>query len=197
MPMTRVLHETRSETIFRHTDRMLHDLRISWGTFGQGVVDRYHGIVPEEARIILFKVKGDTYLVQKGNGQHVKRFRDGTATTRFPVDLEEAWVRELREPYLGECRADLAARYGLLAVPSPESPEVCDTQRLSDVTHSFGQMLTAVAPTLADNVINQQDLPYIPAAVRELDDLIAAAMGLKARYVQQLELAAKSGVTGA
>lgn len=168
--------ETRSEVIFRHTNRMLHQTRCSWEAFAQRVVEHYHAAVPAEARAVQFKTEGDLFHCAKINAQKVARYADDRVSARLPVDLEEAWVQGLTEPYRNECLRDLARRYGLLAVPVPVGSgcAVSAMQSVSAVSREFGQACEALAPIIADGQFGPEDREHVDRAEGELEDLLAA-----------------------
>lgn len=187
--MKQLSQETRSETIFRHTHRMLHELRISMGTFGLDVVGEYNERTEESARTVVFKSGGDPFRCQATNAQRLARYMDPEAETRMPVDLEEAWVAALHEPFRSQCLADLSQRYGSLYVPMPSAAGITDMESVGQVTREFARALTEISPTMADQVIDEKDAPYIPAVVSALDALIGSATSLRARYVKQSGIA--------
>lgn len=179
--MKTLSQETRTETIFRHTNRQIHETRCTWQTFAMRVVDEYHARVPAEARSVIFKVEGDMFRVAATNTQRLHRYMEMDADTRMPVEIEEAWVQALIEPYRTECVRDLARRYGLLDVPIPSITGVSDVQGVSRLSREFGETLESMAPMLDDTRIDAADLPLIPEAMRQLDEMIAAAIAIKAR----------------
>lgn len=180
--MTRAPHqqETRQGVIFRHTSRMLHETRCSWEAFSQELVEHYHATVPSEAREIQFKTDGDIFQCARANAQKVSRFADNRVQARLPVELEEAWVAALTEPYRSECLHDLARRFGLLAVPMPAAGVCAVTaiHAMGSVTREFGQACEALAPIIADGTFGPDDAQHVERAARELEDLIAAATAL-------------------
>jgi hypothetical protein len=177
--------ETRSQTIERHTQRMMRERNITWQSFGQDVVEQYHALVPPPARDIVFAVEGDVFKRAKNNAKLLKRFLEPDATVRMPVDIEEAWVKAMPEPYLGDCRRDLAARYGLLDVPMPDLVAANPARTLADLSREFGGVLTATAEILADNQLTAADLPHIPDAITHVRKLLACVEG----QLAQLEAA--------
>lgn len=173
-------HETRSGAIFRHTRAMLHASGCSLQTFSHRVVEQYHARVPEHLREVTFKTSGDLFRAAQTNAQHLSRWMNPDFEARMPVDMEEAWVAGLGEPYAKACRRDLARRYGLLDVPVMESGE-CDIAAVGTLTARFSDVLLSVAPTMADGKIDTADLDHLPAALQELDNLCAAAVALRNR----------------
>lgn len=179
--MKGITQETRSETIFRHTNEMLHVTRTSMASFAQQVVENYHDEVPSEARCVEFKMDGDMFRVATTNAQKLHRYMEQEVSARLPVDLEESWVRALCEPYRTECRRELAKRYGLLDVSLPSPLFYSDIETVSRLTKEVGEALVAIAPALADADIDFADAQHLPAALKEIEDVISAALSLKAR----------------
>src|SRR5690242_2310224 len=178
-------YETRSELVFRHTSRMLHETRCSWEAFGQRLVEHYHAAVPAEARDVQFQTTGDVFHCAKINAQKICRYADDRVNARLPVDLEESWVEALAEPYRTDCIRDLARRYGLLAVQVPVSLgcTVSAMQSVSAVSREFGQAIEAVAPIIENGKFGPEDLPHVDRALRELEDLIGAAEATRAQLL--------------
>lgn len=172
--------ETRPQTIFRHTQRMMRETPCSWELFGQRVVEHYHGHVPEFARNFLFQVGGDIFRCAKTNAQRLKRYADSEVETNLPSELEESWVNALPQPYRADCIADLARRYGLLAVPVPKTAACALTamQSMGEISREFGKLCETIAPVLADGQITADEAPALQETERELELLIGAANGL-------------------
>lgn len=191
--MKGITQETRSETIFRHTNAMLHVTRTSMSSFAQQVVENYHDEVPPEARCVEFKMDGDMYRVATTNAQKLHRYMEHEVNARLPVDLEESWVRALCEPYRTECRRELARRYGLLDVSVPSPLFITDIETTSRLMKEVGEALVAISPALADSEINVEDARHLPAALKEIDDVISAAHSLRARLVRAQESITSAG----
>ena len=143
--------------------------------FADKVADLYEERVPAEHRRAKFKpVVGDLDQIsaaQKANRQTVDRYIRGEVKA-FPSCLEEAWVLSLPEPFQEDALRELAGRYGMLPARIRGPHE--GIASISTVTHEFGDFIRAMAPILADGVINEQDRPYIKSALGELADLQAA-----------------------
>ena len=143
--------------------------------FADKVADLYEERVPAEHRRAKFKpVVGDLDQIsaaQKANRQTVDRYIRGEVKA-FPSCLEEAWVLSLPEPFQEDALRELAGRYGMLPARIRGPHE--GIASISTVTHEFGDFIRAMAPILADGVINEQDRPYIKSALDELADLQAA-----------------------
>lgn len=182
-PMKSAFHstETRSEVLFRFTQRLLHETRCSMEAFAQNVVEEYHKSVPPASRDVEFKSEGDVFKCAAINAQKLRRYMDVDVNARIPVDLEEAWVRGLPEPYRSECLRDLAARHGLLAVPVPGASTVTDMQSVSRLSREFGEVLEAIGPMLENGHFGPEDQAHAARAIRELEDLLAAGHSVLTR----------------
>ena len=151
--------------------------------FADKVADLYEERVPAEHRRAKFKpVVGDLDQIsaaQKANRQTVDRYIRGEVKA-FPSCLEEAWVLSLPEPFQEEALRVLAGRYGMLPARLLDPSD--GIAGMSDATHDYADFMRAMAPILADGVINEKDRPYIKRALSELADL----QGSLASIQQQL-----------
>jgi hypothetical protein len=186
--MNQEFQRPRTSAIVRFTDLMFAETSLRPKAFAALVVDAYHARVAPEDRTVNFQIDGDPEKVAIANKQLMNRFRAQYEdnSLRFPLDLQEAWVAALPEPYRGQCRAELARRDGLLCVPLPDLAGETDLESVGNVTRDFARSLTSISPTLDDQVIDEHDLPHIPAVIAALDSLIGSATSLRARYVEQL-----------
>ncbi|WP_339873952.1 hypothetical protein [uncultured Brevundimonas sp.] len=173
--------EPRSAVLFRAWFEMHQATGCSMQTFAARLVEHYHASVPEPLRAVTFKVGGDVFRDATTNAQHVARFMNPDATTRMPVDLEEAWVAALGGEYTDRCRRDLARRYGFLGVSISSLAPGAELREASALTGEFGEVLNAMAPALADGRIDEQDLPHLPKLIDQLDNLCAAAVVMRNR----------------
>lgn len=171
--------ETRPEVIFRFVRQMLHERRITMQTYSCSVVERYHELVPAAARSVLFKTEGDVFVCAHANAKHLTRWMEEETAARIPVELEEAWVQALAEPYRTNCIRELVARYGVLAVAKPDSSGVQDMRSLGDLTKQVGEALEAVAPMVADGRFDAGDVAFAPEAIKQLDDIVSCAIALR------------------
>lgn len=178
------LPETRSQVIERHLRALLRETRTSWPTLASRVVEHYHARTPLHARAVRFHVGGDAYDDMRANAQLLRRWFDEDTNARLPADLEEAVVLALDEPYRARCLEDLAARYGLLAVPAAleaGAAEFCDHRRLAGFMREAGEAAAAVARMLDDGRIGPEDQPLVEATVNQLRRALARGFGLIAR----------------
>lgn len=184
LDMKRALQSiTRSETLARHVVAYLHERRVSREAFATAVVEQYHARTPAEARTVEFKATGDVFAVARTNAQRLFRMLDAQfEESRFPADLEEAVLFALPAAELQGCRADLAARLGLMHVPLPDPGASADLAKVSEATREFGEFLVSCAPILADGRVDADDLSYLGEAIRQAEELAAAVMAVKAQF---------------
>lgn len=173
------MREPRSATIWRHVRDALRHAGLTELAFAQQVVEAYHQRVALHERVVEFH-SGTTAAqldeAMRANAQILRRMSGGIVRT--PADLEEAVVDALPANYRRRLLAELAGRYGLLAVPVPMLDSVSQHRCLADLIREFGEAVERVAPMLADGRIDASDAAQAPAALRELNDVLAATQGL-------------------
>lgn len=179
---------TRSQVVFHHTRRMLHDTSLCAESFGMRLTEEYMKLVAPDARQVPLKwgVTGaDLVRAKKANGQIVNRYLNGTVKV-FPADLEDAWVRAMPPPYREDLEADLARRRDCLAVKRLADTEEGEVAGVSTLLKEFGEMVTSLAPALEDGRIDAADLPHAKRILRESDDLIAAVLSIRGKVTALL-----------
>jgi hypothetical protein len=176
--ITQPVAETRSETIFRHTRRMLHERRLSMETFAQRVVEIYHTTTPLIARTVEFKTDGDPFRCATTNAQRCARWMNLDISTRLPVDIEDSWIQALDEPYREECIKDLLMRWELLTVHEPDRSATGGLGSIARLSREFGEAIAKAGPILADGKVSAQEQVGAVEAGRELKDVISAATEL-------------------
>ena len=176
----------RQQVVYAHTRRMLDATASNYTTFAMDVAERYLSMVAPDVRQVKLRTGEGVELIKamENNAQVLRRYMDGTVKT-LPADLEDAWVMALPEPFRGECERDLARRRGMLAVQMPADDETAQAVGLARLAHEFGELMSALAPALADGKLDATDLPYARRILDESDDLISAAVALR-RQVQAL-----------
>lgn len=170
----------RQSVLFGITRRMLDETAMCIRKFSMEVAERYFATTALDQRHVKFRwgvTLDELFKAERHNAQVVSRYMDGTVKV-FPADLEDAWVLALTMPYRAECERELAARRGHLAVQRPgESPS--PVASVAALTKEFSDLLGAIAPALADGVIDDADLPLLHRVVAEGDDLLAAVMAIR------------------
>lgn len=171
---------TRTATLRLHLIRAIEARTTTKTTFGEALARAYVAMVPEHARGLDLHPPREASVVDWELDRDALRHqvdRLCTGQTRFPAELEEAWVAALPEPHRHACLAELASRHGLLAVPIPAG--ACGVADFAHYLHQFGQSVEALAPIVADGRIDQEDREHIPEAIAALREVITRALAIQ------------------
>lgn len=178
----------RSAVIFDHTRRMLDQTAMCARKFAMRVAEQYVALVAPDQRQVPFRlgVTGDDLIkAEKHNAQQIGRYMDGTIRV-LPVDLEDAWVLSLPEPYQGECERELAQRRGRYSERKLAQGEAGEVAGIGQILLEFGQFMEALGPALADGKISEADLPHARRILNESDDVISALLAIRRAVTQIL-----------
>jgi len=158
--------------------------------FADRVADHYLANVPEDQRRAPIRpVVGDLDQMdkaQRANRQTINRYMTGEVRA-FPSDLEESWVHALPPPAHDRALRELAARVGLLAARAPESAGAATT--LGEIAKDVGALLQRMAPIIADDRIDANDLPFVRPALDALADLQGELASLSQQLAAALDAA--------
>lgn len=176
------MRDRRDDVIRHHLDMAARHSGETIESLASRAVDIYEARTPLYARHIPFMPRGrNPYEAQRTNALHVRRFLGlSQPATRLPVEFEEAIVLALPEPFQSECLRELADRFGLLAAkaPDPAASVLCAP---ADLMRECAEVITALAPALADSTYTVDDLPAIRAAAGALADVQGAVASLLAQ----------------
>ncbi|ATS54057.1 conserved hypothetical protein [Xanthomonas citri pv. fuscans] len=183
----------RQSVVYAHTRRMLDATACNYTTFAMQVAERYLATTAPDVRQVKLRAGEGLELIKamENNAQVLRRYMDGTVKT-LPADLEDAWVLSLPEPYRTDCEQDLARRRGMLAVPMP-SDDGMQVACVATLFQEYGELVSALAPAVADGKFGPEDRQYADEISRKGDDVIGAVIGMKRALRQGIE----SGATGA
>src|SRR4051812_36129662 len=95
-------NETRVETLIRWTRKQLRETSDTEGAFVLRLIENFNRMVPACRRTFNFRDTGDLGKDLVNNTNRFRRWIDGRAVQsdgRPCVELEEAWVETLFEPY--------------------------------------------------------------------------------------------------
>lgn len=184
----------RQSVIFGYTRRMLDETNTNAQSFSMMVAENYiTNVAPDVRNVPLELGQGEKLCAaMKNNGQIIRRFMDRTVKN-LPVDLEDAWVMSLPEPYRSDCERDLARRRNMLMVPMLPDADTADAENLSTLAKEFGELVHALAPALADGHFDRKDLKYARKILNESDDLITAVLSLRRKATDLLHEAETHG----
>lgn len=169
----------RQSVVYGYTRRMLDETATNSNSFAMSIAEHYHRAVAPDVRHVKFRLgEGDALCrAMKDNGQLLRRYMDGTIKV-LPADLEDAWVSALPEPYRSDCERDLARRRGHICVRI-DSMECNAVSSVGQLSTEFGELLSAIAPAMADGRINEADLKYAKQILNKSDDLISAVLAVR------------------
>lgn len=180
---------TAAAALIFYTQAELSTSAQSQSDFANLLAMNYHSLVPDKAKSIkglkdTINLSGDELRrAHSSNEKLLQRYVDGTVN--IPLELLHPWVESLDEYRddavnailrMGDYLPMRIARGGVM-------------QKVSSVSHEFGDFLSGIAPVIEDNVIDTKDLPFLPAAIIETRSLIAALGSL----LHSMEAIADSG----
>jgi len=172
------MRESRRQVIADHVMLAISRSALTERTYAQCVADLYMERTPLHARAIPFAQSADPYADSEANRQTVKRMLDGRV--RMAVDIEEALVLALPEPYRHALMAELAERLGLLAADQPAADATGQQHQVAELIAGAGAALDKLAPMLDDGVLDEHDAQYAAAALAALEALQARVVTIEA-----------------
>lgn len=181
------MRESRPEVLMHHVNLALQHSSLTMRTYATLVRGVYNQRTPSAARGIQFHETRDPYHDERLNAQIVQRLLDNL--DKLPCAIEESLVLALPQPYQGECRRELAARYGELAAPIPAiSEHGAAVVSAAELMKDTGVALADLALSFDGNHILTHKRTTATRALGELDDVIGVATSLKARISNALGL---------
>lgn len=178
------MRESRSQIIAEHVLLAVSRSALTERTYAQTVADLYMERTPLHARTVPFASSADPYADSEANRQTVKRMLDGRV--RMAVDLEEALILALPQPYREHLLRDLSERLGLLAAAQPEALPAGQQHQVGTLVQHMGDSIQRLAPMLDDGKLDAGDMVHAEAALRELDALQAQAVTLRSAICQHV-----------
>jgi hypothetical protein len=175
------MSESRAQLLWRHVYRFIFN-GPSWATYAATVRDIHETATPDGGRTVEWSQHRDAHTRMRNDAQTLRRFEHDTKFG-LPMELEEPMVlalRRLRYAKYDDLMADLAARYGLIASRLPADGEA--VANVGNLSIQFGEALEAMAPILADGIVDMGDVLHAQRAARELTEVIAAANTLVKRF---------------
>lgn len=177
----------RQSVVYGYTRRMLDETATNANSFAMALAEQYCATVAPDVRTVALKLgEGDDLISAiKANSQVLRRYMKGEVKV-LPADLEDAWVMALPEPYRSDCERDLAQRRGRYSMPQLDPTESGQVVGLGALLTEVGQLCEALAPAVADGVINRKDLPHAHRVLTKSDDVIAALLGFRRCFTDLL-----------
>lgn len=177
-----LLEQTRTEVIGAHLKRAMRTTRLKFGGYVEDAAALWLQRTPDVVRGDDFSAHSNDDKRRATNEQKVRRWFDGGVSARPSIDVEEALVLALPEPFRGDCLRELCMRYGGLFVAMPGCAQPLHLGVAGELVTQCGEALTALAPLLADGQIGVDDPePALRHARRELIDVQSVIASLVAR----------------
>jgi hypothetical protein len=163
--------------------------------FASRVADGYMSSVGRDDRTIDFVVASSSSIealttAESRNREKIDHILRGV--TRFPADLEEAWINALPDPDRSDLVRALAQRYGLIGAKLPDlQPHIA---RLSDVLTDAGRTAQLLAPMFSKGTLDVQSEngQRVVASLVQMNRGIADLISLQEQIKAMLPKAAKS-----
>lgn len=187
------MRESRALALFGHVQMALRHAAISQEDFADEVARIYMERTPLHVRGIEFHAHGrgvDPYQVRRDNAQLLFRMLKPGGPVRLPVEVEEAVVYALPQPFREECLRELCARYGLLPAPIPPSPDAAPAEQVRSPCTLMRQAAAAIeriAPMLEDGRIGPEDAPHFADALRAINAVMSTCVTLNEQIAQAMQ----------
>ena len=110
---------------------------------------------------------------------YVRRIESGEI--RFPVELEEAWLEAMEDPYRTACKRERAQRVGLWGAIRHVEGAIGDHCCFGETVREFGQLTQQMGEILADGSMHSGDAKHLPELTRRIDAMQADLESLKRR----------------
>jgi AcrR family transcriptional regulator len=186
------MRDTRASTIHAHLLTALKHSGIDQDDFAEDVARLYFERTPLHARSIEFHQHtrgGDPYAVRRANAQLLFRMLKPAGPVRMPVEIEEAVVLALPQPYRDECLRELNERYGLLAaaLPAGNDASLADQVRSPcDLMRKAAAAVERIAPMLEDGRIGPEDAAYFADALAAINAMMGCGVTLTAQIANAM-----------
>lgn len=188
------MRETRAHVIWHHVQQCLRHTGTAQDDFAPEVAALYEKRTPLHARGVHFHgyAAGDNpYDVNRSNAQLLFRMLKPDGPSRLPVELEEAVVLALPQPFQNECLGELAARLGQLSAAMPAGADAPLTRQIHSPCELLRRAANAVeriAPMLEDNnSIGPEDAAHFPEALAAVNEVIGVCVTVNAQVAQAMQ----------
>ena len=165
---------TRDQVLVAHAAEMIARTSFSQDRFAQALAAQLHELVPEKAEegnvpdFALLAFAGNAGPFLKAGAAWLKRVQRWLAgEVDLPAWIEEAWVQALDDQYRERCINELAARYGLVGARA-QGGQACPVSAFGQLVARLGGAVEAAGAVLADQKIDEADLPLLPDAIERL-----------------------------
>lgn len=183
--------QTRDQVLVAHAANQIARTSLSQDDFAQALSRELHLSCPEKAiakevpDFAALTLQNDVSDFVKATGRWLKRVQRWlSGDQEMPSWLEESWVNALEPEFRDHCLNELASRHGLTGARQMTSDQ-CANKSFGALIRALGDVIDTGSEVFDDQVMCEQDLPHLPAFVKQCRRVEAKA-GELGRKAEQL-----------
>lgn len=183
--------QTRDQVLVAHAANQIARTSLSQDDFAQALSRELHLSCPEKAiakevpDFAALTLQNDVSDFVKATGRWLKRVQRWlSGDQEMPSWLEESWVNALEPEFRDHCLNELASRHGLTGARQMTSDQ-CANKSFGALIRALGDVIDTGSEVFDDQVMCEQDLPHLPAFVKQCRQVEAKA-GELGRKAEQL-----------
>ncbi|MFI7799326.1 hypothetical protein PSFL_03960 [Pseudomonas sp. DD1] len=183
--------QTRDQVLVAHAANQIARTSLSQDDFAQALSRELHLSCPEKAiakevpDFAALTLQNDVSDFVKATGRWLKRVQRWlSGDQEIPSWLEESWVNALEPEFRDHCLNELASRHGLTGARQMTSDQ-CANKSFGALIRALGDVIDTGSEVFDDQVMCEQDLPHLPAFVKQCRQVEAKA-GELGRKAEQL-----------
>ena len=188
---SRHIVQTRDQVLVAHAANQIARTSLSQDDFAQALSHELHLSCPEKAiakevpDFAALTLQNDVSDFVKATGRWLKRVQRWlSGDQEMPSWLEESWVNALEPEFRDHCLNELASRHGLTGARQMTSDQ-CANKSFGALIRAHGDVIDTGSEVFDDQVMCEQDLPHLPAFVKQCRQVEAKA-GELGRKAEQL-----------
>ncbi len=188
---SRHIVQTRDQVLVAHAANQIARTSLSQEDFAQALSRELHLSCPEKAiakevpDFAALTLQNDVSDFVKATGRWLKRVQRWlSGDQEMPSWLEESWVNALEPEFRDHCLNELASRHGLTGARQMTSDQ-CANKSFGALIRALGDVIDTGSEVFDDQVMCEQDLPHLPAFVKQCRQVEAKA-GELGRKAEQL-----------
>lgn len=185
-------HPRRQDVLRDYLGRAVTQTPFTELAFAKALALAYSRLVPADDRSFKFALPdeqqdADRYLnALDAIRKRVTRYISGSL--HIPIELEEAWVDALPQPYRSQCARALVQRMGFAGVRvriEAEANGLTDLASVGQLSGDLGMVLQTASRMLDDGVFGPEDAALAPEALEQLNALGAHVLAVAQRIREQ------------
>ncbi|NNA99256.1 hypothetical protein [Pseudomonas gessardii] len=188
---SRHIVQTRDQVLVAHAANQIARTSLSQDDFAQALSRELHLSCPEKAvakevpDFAALTLQNDVADFVRATGRWLKRVQRWlSGDQEMPSWLEESWVNALEPEFRDHCLNELASRHGLTGARQMTSDQ-CANKSFGALIRALGDVIDTGSEVFDDQVMCEQDLPHLPAFVKQCRQVEAKA-GELGRKAEQL-----------